>query len=675
MASPAGQFRPGRLIATFVVITGALYALMFLTPGSNTPKLGIDLQGGTRITLTAQTADGSTPTRESMAQARTILENRVNGSGVAGAQVQVEGSNQLVVTVPGNAADLGELTRSARLNIRPQFSTGYDLAALAAAVPSTSASETGTGSTTSSGPISRTAIGDTEVEQPTTTSGGAVIGPSSSVGETAGESAAETTATTAPSTTESGQGLRGAVEATTDPATTSSAPTTADTASSTPTTADTASSAPTTGDTASASGSTDPSASASGTGTSAAAATWPIAGSDPDNPNQPAGDDTTAWTAWQTAAQTALSSGGIACADIAPTAGIDNPDKPLLACGETPYVPGTDPCATSSNACVYLLDKTLIPGTEIDTAAATIDTQGTGGWGINLQFTSSGYQTWANYTANHNVSTDPNGTDGSFTAFTLDGQVLSSPQIQSAITTTVTRVSGTYTQQTATGLANALKFGALPLNFVQGESQSVSAQLGLEYLNAGLIAGGIGLLLVIIYCLVYYRLLGLITILSLVLSFGLVYVIMVLLGRWIGLSLDMAGVAGLIVAIGITADSFVIYFERLKDEVREGRSFRSAVPRGWERAKRTILSADAVSFLSALVLYVVAVGDVKGFAFTLGLSTVLDLVVVFLVTHPLVAWASGSKVFQSTRYSGLGAVAKAGAQQRASAARLATKEA
>jgi preprotein translocase subunit SecD len=150
---------------------------------------------------------------------------------------------------------------------------------------------------------------------------------------------------------------------------------------------------------------------------------------------------------------------------------------------------------------------------------------------------------------------------------------------------------------------------------------------------------------------------------------------MVLLGRWIGLSLDLAGVAGLIVAIGITADSFVIYFERLKDEVREGRTFRSAVPRGWERAKRTILSADAVSILSAVILYLVAIGDVRGFAFTLGLSTVLDLVVVYMVTHPLVAIASRQKIFNSPRFSGLGAVAVAGARQRAATARFTAKEA
>ena len=157
------------------------------------------------------------------------------------------------------------------------------------------------------------------------------------------------------------------------------------------------------------------------------------------------------------------------------------------------------------------------------------------------------------------------------------------------------------------------------------------------------------------------------TILSLVLSGVVVYAVLVLLGRWIGFTLDLAGVAGFIVAIGITADSFVIFFERLKDEVREGRTFRSAVPRGWVRARRTILSADAVSFLAAAVLYILAVGQVKGFAFTLGMSTVLDLVVVFLVTHPLVALASNNRVFGSPTLSGLGSVARIGAARRAAA--------
>jgi len=173
---------------------------------------------------------------------------------------------------------------------------------------------------------------------------------------------------------------------------------------------------------------------------------------------------------------------------------------------------------------------------------------------------------------------------------------------------------------------------------------------------------------VFVYCLIYYRVLGLLTILSLILSGLVVYAVLVLLGRWIGFTLDLAGVAGFIVAIGITADSFVIFFERLKDEVREGRTFRSAVPRGWVRARRTILSADAVSFLASAVLYLLAVGQVKGFAFTLGLSTVLDLLVVFLVTHPLVALASNSRVFGSPAMSGLGSVARLGAERKRAAA-------
>jgi len=414
-------------------------------------------------------------------------------------------------------------------------------------------------------------------------------------------------------------------------------------------------------------------AAASGTATSAPSvkkSAWPLPGSDKANPNQPAAATAAAWAAWVTAARTAVQSGGISCDDIKPTQGIDVSGRPLLACGSG--VAGPDPnqwCAGEiTTKCVVLTDTTLIPGDQIDSAAAAFDPSGSAGWVINVKFDSQGFGTWSSYTSkSENLHQQ--------TAFVLDGVVISDPQINGPINTVTTQISGSFTQQTATDLSNSLNFGALPLSFKPGTATSISAELGFQYLQAGLIAGGIGLLLVVLYCLLYYRLLGLITIGSLILSGGLVYAIMVLLGRWVGLSLDLAGVAGLIVAIGITADSFVIYFERLKDEVREGRSFRSAVPRGWERAKRTILSADAVSILSAVILYLVAVGDVKGFAFTLGLSTILDLVVVYLVTHPLVALASGSKIFNSPRFSGLGAVAVAGARQRAATSRLTAKEA
>ncbi|MDT7708695.1 MAG: preprotein translocase subunit SecD, partial [Pseudonocardiales bacterium] len=332
------------------------------------------------------------------------------------------------------------------------------------------------------------------------------------------------------------------------------------------------------------------------------------------------------------------------CAANDPLRGYDDPTKPLVACSQD----GTQK---------YVLGPSFLEGTQIATAQASPNPQGAG-YVINLTFKSEGQSIWGNYTAN-NI--------GKQVAFTLDGEVVSAPSINSAIYGQ-TEISGQFNQATANNLAGVLRYGSLPLSFESSQAQTVSATLGLASLEAGLIAGAVGLALVFVYCLFYYRVLGLLTILSLVLSGAIVFAVLVLLGRWIGFTLDLAGVAGFIVAIGITADSFVIFFERLKDEMREGRSFRSAVPRGWVRARRTILSADAVSFLASAVLYILAVGQVKGFAFTLGLSTVLDLVVVFLVTHPLVALASNSRVFGSPTLSGLGAVARIGADRKRAAA-------
>ncbi len=621
MASPVGQFRPWRLITAFLIVTAVLYALVFFTAGSNSPKLGIDLQGGTQITLTAETLDHKAPSASSMQQAQQIMTRRVNGSGVVGAQVQIDGSSHLVVTVPGND-ELTGLTAAARLNIRPHLAQGLDYDLVSAA----GAKATPSGAATSGGAVVSGA--------PSSVPSGSV--PSGSVPSGSGPA-------TSPA------GLRAAAPATTSPATAAGSAPAATAAGSAPA-ATAAGSAPA----ASVAGSA-PASSAAPTVTKAA---WPLPGSDKNNPDQPAATTAAGWASWLTAAQTAVTSNSVSCQDIGKTEGLDVPGRPLLACG-------TD-SDTNLKGSVFVLDQTLIPGDQISGATAGLDTSGTGGWVINVTFNSAGFKTWSNYTV-ANV--------GKQTAFTLDGVVISDPSIQQAINTVTTLIQGSFTQASATGLANSLNFGALPLNFIQGTSTSISAQLGLQYLQAGLIAGGIGLLLVVVYCLLYYRLLGLITIGSLLLSGSLVYAIMVLLGRWIGLSLDLAGVAGLIVAIGITADSFVIYFERLKDEVREGRTFRSAVPRAWERARRTIMSADAVSFLSAVILYLVAVGDVRGFAFTLGLSTVLDLVIVYLVTHPLVALASSSRIFNSARFSGLGSVAAAGVRQRAATARLTAKEA
>jgi protein-export membrane protein SecD len=241
--------------------------------------------------------------------------------------------------------------------------------------------------------------------------------------------------------------------------------------------------------------------------------------------------------------------------------------------------------------------------------------------------------------------------------------------IQEAIPGGRTQISGgdpPFTASTARQLANVLKYGSLPLSFESSEAQTVSATLGLTSLRAGLFAGAIGLVLVLVYSLVYYRALGVLTALSLVASGAMVFAILVLLGRYINYTLDLAGIAGLIIGIGTTADSFVVFFERIKDEIREGRSFRSAVPRGWVRARKTIVSGNAVTFLAAAVLYFLAIGQVKGFAFTLGLTTILDLVVVFLVTWPLLYLASKSPLLAKPAYNGLGAIQQVARERRAS---------
>jgi len=232
-------------------------------------------------------------------------------------------------------------------------------------------------------------------------------------------------------------------------------------------------------------------------------------------------------------------------------------------------------------------------------------------------------------------------------AIVLDGLVVSAPRINEAITGGSAQITGSFSQQEASNLANVLKYGALPLAFDQGEVLQVSPTLGTDQLHAGLIAGLLGFLLIFIYSLMYYKALGLVTIASLLVASAVAYLSFLLLGEWLGFTLTLAGIAGAIVAIGITADSFVVYFERLRDEVREGRSIRSAAETGWVKARHTIIVADMVSLIAAALLYFFAVGGVRGFAFTLGLTTLIDLVVVFAVTHPLVSLLSKTNFFAS----------------------------
>jgi preprotein translocase subunit SecD len=312
-----------------------------------------------------------------------------------------------------------------------------------------------------------------------------------------------------------------------------------------------------------------------------------------------------------------------------PTQGTDKASDLILAC-------------SPNRATKFLLAPAGVLGSQIASASSDLNTQ-TNQWEVLLNFNHSGSSAWYNLTAKASSlgtftgsCSPPTGCNA--IAVVLDGVVESYPTVNNGpIAGGNTQITGNFTQAQATNLANILKYGALPLHLSVPTIQTISPTLGSSELRGGLIAGAIGLGLVVLYSLLYYRALGLVTIASLALSGGLLYALVTILGETEGYTLTLAGIAGFIVAVGITADSFVVFFERLRDAIREGRSLRSAVEFAWPRARRTILSADIVSLLAAAVLYWLSIGDVRGFAFTLGLSTLCDLFIVFLFTKPLLS--------------------------------------
>jgi preprotein translocase subunit SecD len=289
----------------------------------------------------------------------------------------------------------------------------------------------------------------------------------------------------------------------------------------------------------------------------------------------------------------------------------------------------------------YILAPAEVLGSQVSKASAVLDQQSGAGWMVSLTFNGSGTKAFGAMTTRITGLTAP----ANQAAIVLDGLVVSSPRIIEAINSGSAQITGNFTQTDATDLANVLKYGALPLAFDRGEVQQVSPTLGSDQLRAGLIAGGLGLLLVVLYSLLYYRGLGIVSVGSLVVAGVITYLAFLLLGKYIGFTLTLAGIAGAIVSIGITADSFIVYFERLRDEVREGRSLKTAVETGWQRARHTVIVADFVSLIASALLYFFAVGGVRGFAFTLGLTTFVDLFVVFFFTKPLVTLLARTKFY------------------------------
>ena len=297
-------------------------------------------------------------------------------------------------------------------------------------------------------------------------------------------------------------------------------------------------------------------------------------------------------------------------------------------------------CSTDGGA-KYILAGAEVLGRQVSKATAAVDTTTGGNWFVSLTFNGEGTKSFGDQTARVVSLTAPQNQ----VAIVLDGLVVSAPRINEAIRGGSAQITGNFTQVEAQDLANVLKYGSLPLAFDRGEVQQVSPTLGSDQLSAGLLAGGLGLGLVLLYSVLYYRGLGILTVGSLTVAAGLVYLLVLLLGEWIGFTLTLAGIAGIIVAIGITADSFIVYFERVRDELREGKSLRTAVETGWVRARRTIVVADFVSIIAAVLLYFLAVGGVRGFAFTLGLTTLVDLIVIFAFTKPAMSILSKWKFY------------------------------
>jgi preprotein translocase subunit SecD len=609
VASPSTPAHPTRYVAVFLILLIGLYLLVFLTGNKRSdPKLGIDLQGGTRVTLTARTPDGSRPTREALSQAQEIISARVNGLGVSGSEVIVDGDN-LVITVPGtDGNEARNLGQTARLYIRPVINAlPVDSAAMQRAprLPAPQGRQKLPRGSLPGGPapggqpqpgapglVPRgvPAPGATPGNGPATPGGQPAEIPEPGAGGGAGPGALPALPALPDEPAVPPQPRPYPQEPPPSPAPAPPPPVLA-----------------------------------------------PVQPG-PSDPRKDLAERISKEREWRQSSNKgvqflALQYEATRCFQKDILAGNDDPDLPLVTCDQ-------------QHTQAYLLAPSIISGDQIDNASSGMD-QHSGGYVVDVQFKSGAANTWADFTAAH---------IGTQTAFTLDSQVVSAPRIEEAIPGGRTQIHGQFSSSQSRVLSNVLKYGSLPLSFESSEAQTVSATLGLTSLRAGLLAGAIGLGLVLVYSLLYYRVLGLLTALSLVASGAMVFALLVLLGRYINYTLDLAGISGLIIGIGTTADSFVVFFERIKDEIREGKRFRSAVPRGWGRARRTILSGNAVTFLAAAVLYVLAIGQVKGFAFTLGLTTILDVVVVFLVTWPLLSLASKSARLAKPAYNGLGAV-------------------
>ncbi|MEU3988903.1 protein translocase subunit SecD [Streptomyces platensis] len=560
--APASQGHPGRALVLVLIAIVGLVGGMFYA-GSLTPRLGIDLAGGTSFTLEAENMPGkpNAINETNMKTAAGIMDRRVNGLGVSETEVQTQGTNHIIVNIPrGTDAKQArqQVGTTAQLGFRPVLTT---TAGTKTPEPKPSPSKSGANG---KGKGDK-AAGDQAKDQPGTQ-----------------QNASSSQSPNAKPTTQ-GRAVTDALKKA-------------------------------------------PSAKPTPSG--------PAKPANPAVPPTPGADIPPALQKQLNALDCASKQSRAAAGERAAAA---KPSDPVVACKDD----GTQK---------YVLGPVGVEGTDVKDAKAVFDSQGGQGWIVQMDFTSEGGKKFADVTGKLATKVQP---QNQF-AIVLDGAVVSDPRVSERLNGGSATISGGFTQQTAEDLGNMLSYGALPLSFKIADETTVTAALGGEQLHAGLLAGAIGLALVVVYLVAYYRGLALVALASLLVSGILTYTIMTLLGPTIGFALNLPAVCGAIVAVGITADSFIVYFERIRDEIRDGRTLRPAVERGWPRARRTILVSDFVSFLAAAVLFIVTVGKVKGFAFTLGLTTVLDVIVVFYFTKPLMTLlARRAFFFNGHPWSGL----------------------
>lgn len=565
MAAPSNEPRPALSFIWLTVITAVLAVLVgagaIWSTATWTPKLALDLEGGTSIILEPQVDENTAISSEQLEQAVAIIRQRVDGTGVSEAEITTQGDRNIVVNLPGNPdEETRDLVRSsAQLAFRrvavqdaPQPLTSEDDAA---------AEET-EDPTADLSDEQRERLERVLEEEAEDAQGGGTVAPEDSASPQ--ESAPTGAATDVPATDE-------------------------------------------------------PAADESAT----------------DEQTIPRFDPMTD-TSWMSD-EIMNEFAALDCTDPANrTGGVQaDPDALVVACAQ-------------DGQSKFILGPVELDGSHVSDADFGFETTSTGTQtnrvAVTIEFDSVGREVFGKITSAITGQQQPY---NQF-AIVLDGLVLSAPASQTPVTDGRAQITGDFTLESGETLSNQLRNGALPISFQVQSEQQISPTLGSEYLAMGMLAGLIGLGLVVVYSLVQYRVLGTVTVSSLAVAGILTYLLLLLVTWRYGYRLSLAGVAGLIVGIGAAADSFIVYFERIRDELRGGRKLTSAVEIGWDRAKRTIFASKAVNLLGAVILYILAVGSVRGFAFTLGLTVIVDLLVTVLFTHPMM------QVLARTRFFGDG---------------------